>query len=83
MSSLLICEFTMVATMDITMPPKLIIVHAKIKTYYDMPFDAVVLKMIVKDVCMIRASKKKDGLDCKYCECHHNAPHHHPHDSTF
>ncbi len=41
MSSLLICEFTMVATMDITVPPKQIIVHAKIKTYYDMPFDEV------------------------------------------
>jgi len=34
-------EFIMVATMDITMPPKLIIVYAKIKTYYDMPFDEV------------------------------------------
>jgi hypothetical protein len=42
MSSLLICEFTMVATMDITMSPKLIIVHEKIKTYYDVPIDEVV-----------------------------------------
>ncbi len=41
------------------MPPKLIIVHAKIKTYYDMPFDEVIYKMIVKNTCMIRTSKKK------------------------
>jgi hypothetical protein len=39
--NLLMCQFTMVSTMDTTMPPKLIIVHTKVKTYYDLSFDEV------------------------------------------
>jgi hypothetical protein len=39
--------FTMVTTMDATIPPKLVIAHMETKTYNNMSFDGMIIKTIL------------------------------------
>lgn len=47
LSNLFMHPFTMVATMDATIPPKLVIAHMETKTYNNMSFDGMIVKTIL------------------------------------
>jgi hypothetical protein len=83
----------MVATMDTTIPPKLIITHPGYKKTAHVGGSKYFGHMIIENNWGIKERKKRVRFNCiqptysqhipfyKYCECHYRTPHHHQ--STF
>jgi hypothetical protein len=47
LSNLFMHPFMMVATMDTTIPPKLVIAHMEIKTYNNVSLNGMIVKIIL------------------------------------
>ncbi len=61
LSNLLVCQFSMVATIDTTIPPKLIIIHGTNENNVHVVVTQYFANMISKNNWMIRERKKRRG----------------------